>query len=200
MKKVIIAILSVILVTILGFGGFMLWKLNEKMDEQNGKISNLINDAKGNEEDVENNTNITNGTNVTNNTVNAVNNTTNTVNQNGSNNTTGGTTNNQTTSNTSLEEQIKSAYLTKLKNTYIGYVDYRIDGIKILTEEEKKSLLNLGYQSTDVLAVVGYSIKPQSTEGYVVAGNGEISGDWVINKSACVCYRNGEIVSDGTGW
>lgn len=197
MKKVLIAILTIIVLAIFGFGGFMLWKLNEKMDEQNGKISNLINDVKESEEDVENNTNATN---VTNNTVNAVNNTTNTVNQNGSNNTTGGTTNNQTTSNTSLEEQIKSAYLTKLKNTYIGYVDYRIDGIKILTEEEKKSLLNLGYQSTDVLAVVGYSIKPQSTDGYVVAGNGEISGDWVINKSACVCYRNGEIVSDGTGW
>ena len=44
-------------------------------------------------------------------------------------------------------------------------------------------------------------MKPQDVNNNNwMAGNGEIEGDWITGKVVCVCIRNGEIVTDGTGW
>lgn len=223
MKKVIIILLSVALVAILGLSGYLVIKINSRLDEQNKQISTLINEIKSDDEN-SNNTNtsnqIANSTsnnmvngNLANSTSNSLTNNSfaNSVNQNNintntnnANNTNSNTANNQVSPNSSIEDKVKAEYLNKLKSTYVGYTDYRIDGIRVLTETEKNSVVNnFGqgqYKATDTLAVVTYSLKPQTIEGYQVVGNGDISGDWVVNKSACVCYRDGEIVSDGTGW
>lgn len=58
----------------------------------------------------------------------------------------------------------------------------------------------------DFLAYVTYSVKPaiKIEESAWFAGNGEISGEWIRHKSACliITKNDGEysIVSDGTGW
>ena len=97
--------------------------------------------------------------------------------------------------NLSVEEQIKKEYSEKLKE----YEDYRIDKVEILSEERTKEIIEWDrgqyYKEGDVLAIITYSIK-----GDEMAGNGEQSGDWVINKIVCIAFRDGKIVSEGTGW
>lgn len=196
MKKVLITIIVLLLIAVLGIGGYFIWRLNEKMDEQSNQISTLLNEVKGKEE---NNNTVQNNT-IENNTVNTTNtNTTNTVTNNTTEPTNNGTT--TTTSNTE-EEKIKEICMARLKQSYPNYQEYRIDNVKILTDAEKQEILQNtpGYSATDTFAVITYSIKPESIENYVVAGNGEISGDWVVNKSACVIFRDGQIIANGTGW
>ena len=100
------------------------------------------------------------------------------------------------------EEKIKEAYLKKIKESYLNCSDYRIDSVKVLSTAEKQELINSipEYKDAEILAIVNYSIKPQDITNYVIAGNGEVSGEWVVNKSACVSYKNGTILTDGTGW
>ena len=51
------------------------------------------------------------------------------------------------------------------------------------------------YSPEDILAFVKYSVKPKDIEHTVwIAGNGEIEGEWIINKTACECLRNGKLV------
>ena len=180
MKKFLVTMIAILLIAVLGIGGYFIWKLNEKLNEQNNQISTIANDVN---EIKSKNTNSTNNAVITN--------TTNTTN----------TTNNTTKTN---EEIIKEAYLSKIKQSYPNCTDYRIDNVRVYSEAEKKSLIDtLGddsYKTTDILAIVEYSIKPQDIKTYVIAGNGEVQGDWVVGKSACVTYRDGKIVADGTGW
>ena len=198
MKKVLIALLIVIIIAVLGLGGFVIWQLSKKIDKQNEDISTLINEIRGsNENSTVNNTatnNVVNG-NTANQTVNN--------NENVVNNQTQQPTNNNQTAVTSMEEELKNAYAKKLSQSS-NILEYRVDSVIILTDEQKKSLLNYdngqNYKETDTLANVRYSVKLKDKMGEYAAGNGEVSGDWIINKSACVCYRDGQIVSDGTGW
>lgn len=187
MKKVLITIIVLLLIVVLGIGAYFVWRLNEKIDEQGNQLSTLIDEVKGKKE------NNTAENNVTNNTVNNTT-TTNTTN----------TTNTVTTTTTATtdEEKIKEAYLKKIKQTYQNCTDFRIDSVKVLTAAEKEELVKTipEYKDVEILAVVVYSIKPASMDTFVLAGNGEVSGDWVINKSACVSYKDGTILSDGTGW
>ena len=180
MKKFLVTMIAILLIAVLGIGGYFIWKLNEKLNEQNNQISTIANDVN---EIKSKNTNSTNNAVITN--------TTNTTN----------TTNNTTKTN---EEIIKEAYLSKIKQSYPNCTDYRIDNVRVYSEAEKKSLIDsLGddsYKTTDILAIVEYSIKPQDIKTFVIAGNGEVQGDWVVGKSACVTYRDGKIVADGTGW
>lgn len=171
MKKVIVTLLILILIAILGFGGYMIWKLNDKIDDQSNKIENILNSTISNNINNEVNTN----TNAENNIV------------------------NNTEPNESIDDQIKRAYLKKLKEA--GFDDYRVDNVEVLNEERTKEIIKWDngqyYKSGDVLAIVTYAVSPAE---YGMAGNGEQSGNWVINKTACVSFRDGEIVSDGTGW
>ena len=100
------------------------------------------------------------------------------------------------------EELVKALYLEKLSKDSL-YDDYRVDEVQALTDEEKKETVEWdggqNYKETDILAYVRYSVKTVDGE-YDLAGNGEPSGDWTINKSVCVCVRDGKIQSEGTGW
>ena len=106
------------------------------------------------------------------------------------------------------EETIKNLFLAKLKaldnSNSEKLLDYRVDKVEILSNSKKQSLIDLGYNSTDMLAYVTYSVKPQNvTTTSWVAGNGEVEGEWVINKIACECLRNGKLVDStnlNTGW
>ena len=106
------------------------------------------------------------------------------------------------------EETIKNLFLAKLKaldnSNSEKLLDYRVDKVEILSNSKKQSLIDLGYNSTDMLAYVTYSVKPQNvTTTSWVAGNGEVEGEWVINKIACECLRNGKLVNStnlNTGW
>lgn len=191
MKKVLIALISVIILAVLALGGFVIWNLSKKIDKLSENISGLTNG--NNEAVVETNNVVTNNT-VSNQVVsnNTVTNQTQTTGNN--------VVSNQTTVAT-MEEQVKNAY-AKLLSQRENIVEYKIDSVTILTDEQKKSLLEYdkgqNYKETDTLAVVGYAIKLK--DGAIEAGNGRVEGDWVVNKSACICYRDGQIVSDGTGW
>lgn len=171
MKKVIVTLLILILIAILGFGGYMIWKLNDKIDNQSNKIENILNSTISNNINNEVNTN----TNAENNIV------------------------NNTEPNESIDDQIKRAYLKKLKEA--GFDDYRVDNVEVLNEERTKEIIEWDngqyYKSGDVLAIVTYAVSPAE---YGMAGNGEQSGNWVINKTACISFRDGQIVSDGTSW
>ena len=97
-------------------------------------------------------------------------------------------------------DKIKEQFLEKLKESdninKEKLLDYRVDEVKILSESEKQAFNEKEeYSPKDVLAFVKYSVKPKNIEDTVwIAGNGEIDGEWIINKTACECLRNGKLV------
>lgn len=114
--------------------------------------------------------------------------------------------NNKAELSTELKEQkvilIKEQFLAKLKEidkiSDEKLLDYRVDEVKILSDSEKQVFNENGeYSPEDILAFVKYSVKPKDIEhtGWI-AGNGEIEGEWIINKTACECLRNGKLVKE----
>ena len=101
---------------------------------------------------------------------------------------------------TSNADKIKEQFIAKLKEidniSREKILDYRVDEVKILSESEKQAFNEKEeYSPKDVLAFVKYSVKPKNIEDTVwIAGNGEIDGEWIINKTACECLRNGKLV------
>lgn len=116
----------------------------------------------------------------------------------------------ETSSNKQLstEESIKEAFLEKIKDMAKenNLADYRIDNVEVLSNSESQYIIDNDngeyYQAGDILAKVKYSVKPKDEKSYSnwMAGNGSESGEWIINKITCVCFRNGKIVNSGTGW
>lgn len=114
--------------------------------------------------------------------------------------------NNKAELSTELKEQkvilIKEQFLAKLKEidkiSDEKLLDYRVDEVKILSDSEKQVFNENGeYSTEDILAFVKYSVKPKNIEDTVwIAGNGEIDGEWIINKTACECLRNGKLVKE----
>lgn len=114
--------------------------------------------------------------------------------------------NNKAELSTELKEQeailIREQFLAKLKEidkiSDEKLLDYRVDEVKILSDSEKQVFNeNEEYSPEDILAFVKYSVKPKNIEDTVwIAGNGEIDGEWIINKTACECLRNGKLVKD----
>lgn len=97
-------------------------------------------------------------------------------------------------------DKIKEQFIAKLKAidniSREKLLDYRVDEVKILSDSEKQVFNEDGkYSPKDILAFVKYSVKAKDIEktGWI-AGNGEIDGEWVINKTACECLRNGKLV------
>ena len=97
-------------------------------------------------------------------------------------------------------DKIKEQFIAKLKAidniSREKLLDYRVDEVKILSESEKQAFNEKEeYSTEDILAFVKYSVKPKNIEDTVwIAGNGEIDGEWIINKTACECLRNGKLV------
>lgn len=189
MKKVVIALLVVVLLATLGLGGYAIWKLNDKIDEQNEKILKELNEIK--DDSSKNVTNQNTANNLENNTVSNV----------AGKNATSNTTANSGTEYTSLKEQIKNAY-NKRWTQDENVLECRIEGVEILSSEEIKSEPGYGtyYKDGDILARVRYSIKLKDIHGSGAAGNGSVSGDWIIDKEACIVYKDGEIVQEGTSF
>ena len=103
---------------------------------------------------------------------------------------------------TSNADKIKEQFLAKLKESdnisQEKLLDYRVDEVKILSDSEKQVFNENGeYSPEDILAFVKYSVKPKDIEhtGWI-AGNGEIEGEWIVNKTACECLRNGKLVKE----
>ena len=97
-------------------------------------------------------------------------------------------------------DKIKEQFIAKLKAidniSREKLLDYRVDEVKILSDSEKQVFNEDGkYSPKDILAFVKYSVKAKDIEktGWI-AGNGEIDGEWIINKTACECLRNGKLV------
>ena len=97
-------------------------------------------------------------------------------------------------------DKIKEQFIAKLKEidniSRDKLLDYRVDEVIILSDSEKQVFNEDGrYSPKDILALVKYSVKAKDIEktGWI-AGNGEIDGEWVINKTACECLRNGKLV------
>ena len=97
-------------------------------------------------------------------------------------------------------DKIKEQFIAKLKESdnisREKLLDYRVDEVKILSDSEKQVFNEDGkYSPKDILAFVKYSVKAKDIEktGWI-AGNGEIDGEWIINKTACECLRNGKLV------
>ena len=105
---------------------------------------------------------------------------------------------------TMTTDEIKELYLEKLKaddnQNSEKLLEYRVDDVSLM-DKSQIMLDGIYYKDTDILAIVTYSVKPQDINNSIwIAGNGVIEGDWVVEKVACVCIRDGEIISDGTGW
>lgn len=113
------------------------------------------------------------------------------------------------------KEIVEELYENKLKNSNPKLKGYKIVDVSILTGEDRKEVENIYSQDIsaegikikdkDILAEVQYSVKPQDINNTEwIAGNGEVEGEWVKGKSACIVitYNNGtyEIASEGTGW
>ena len=102
----------------------------------------------------------------------------------------------------SNSDKIKEQFLAKLREidkiNDEKLLDYRVDEVKILSDSEKQVFNENGeYSPEDILAFVKYSVKPKNIEDTVwIAGNGEIDGEWIINKTACECLRNGKLVKE----
>lgn len=178
-NKAVITLLIIILIAILGIGGYFIYTLNNKIEEQNNSIADLKAENLKSQATIEN-------------TLKTSTQTSNTE-----------PTNKSTTpvaTQSSDEDIIKNLFLTKLKelnNTNSEkLLDYRVDKVEILSNSEKQAYIEMDYSSTDVLATVTYSVKPKNVNtSNWIAGNGEISGEWIINKTACECLRNGKLVN-----
>ena len=94
--------------------------------------------------------------------------------------------NKNSSSQLTTEETIKNLFLAKLK---------------ALDNSNSEKLLDY---RVDILAYVTYSVKPKNvTATSWIAGNGKVEGEWIINKIACECLRNGNLVDStnlNTGW
>jgi len=119
------------------------------------------------------------------------------------------TTTNETTSqnNTQTTSETDEAIVKRLFiNEYLlnpeaeKLLDYRIDKIEVYAGTEKDEIVKMGYQSTDILANVTYSVKvndPKTSDWD--AGNGEgYDGQWILRKNNFVAIRNGKLLSTGT--
>lgn len=178
-NKVVITILIIILITILGIGSYFIYTLNNKIEQQNNSIADLKAENQRSQTTIDNMLKTNSQT----------------LNIESTNKST-----TQSTNESSNEDIIKDLFLAKLKeinNTSSEkLLDYRIDKIEILSNSQKQSFLEMGYNLSDVLANVTYSVKPQNVNtSNWVAGNGEINGEWIINKNACECLRNGKLIN-----
>ncbi len=178
-NKGLIILLLIILIAVLGIGGYFIYTLNNKIEQQNNSIADLKAENLRSQATIENmlkaNTQTSN-TEATNKST------------------------TQVTSVSSNEDVIKELFLDKLKeinNTNSEkLLDYRVDKIEILSDSEKQHWVEMGYNTTDVLATVTYSVKPKDVKtSNWIAGNGEVSGEWIINKTACECLRNGKLTN-----
>lgn len=100
------------------------------------------------------------------------------------------------------EAKIEKLFLDKLKKldekNPEKLLDYRVDNIKILTEDDKKYYLveDNKWEEDDILAYVTYSVKPNDVKtSNWLSGNGKIEGEWIVNKVSCECMREGELVN-----
>lgn len=129
----------------------------------------------------------------------------NSTNQNTTNNTTSNnnTITNQTTTETD-EEIIKRLFIKEYLQSpeAAELLDYRIDKVEILTGKERQSVIEMGYQETDTLATVTYSVKVNDVNTSAWnAGNGEgYDGQWILRKNNCVVLRNGKLTVTGTSF
>ena len=178
-NKGLIILLLIILIAVLGIGGYFIYTLNNKIEQQNNSIADLKAENLRSQATIENmlkaNTQTSN-TEATNKST------------------------TQVTSESSNEDVIKELFLDKLKeinNTNSEkLLDYRVDKIEILSDSEKQHWVEMGYNTTDVLATVTYSVKPKDVKtSNWIAGNGEVSGEWIINKTACECLRYGKLTN-----
>ena len=173
-NKAVITLLIIILIAVLGIGGYFIYTLNNKIEQQNNSIADLKAENLRSQATIENMLK--------------------------TNTETANTTTTPVTTQSSDEDVIKDLFLAKVKelnNTDSEkLLDYRVDKVEILSNSEKQNWVEMGYNSTDILATVTYSVKPKdvNTSNWI-AGNGEISGEWIINKTACECLRNGKLVN-----
>ena len=116
----------------------------------------------------------------------------------------------------SQEETVKKVFLKYIvetsKEQHYKLNDYKIDNVQIVNLNEIRKIFPTDKEtykdakSGDIFATITYSVKPAESmdESFWVAGNGEISGEWINKKVAnvWVVKENGQykIKSNGTGW
>lgn len=113
--------------------------------------------------------------------------------------------------NTEISEAEKEEIVQMAFEKYIEesaedtIIDYSLDEYRIDNVEIEYMLEGQEYEDS-ITATVTYSVKPATDESYNnwVAGNGEDSGEWIINKTAiCEVALTAEgytVVNAGTGW
>lgn len=186
LNKILIILLILVLVAILGIGGYLIYNLNNKIKLLSFK-DNYTENTLIIEDNIVTESSIDNviSNQVTNQTIPVDTNTNTEI--------------NITSKKISLEDIVTELFLKQIKENDSKnsekLLDYRVDKVSILSDEERQSMT--AYKSTDILAIVTYSVKPQNVNASNwMSGNGEIKGDWIINKTAYVCIS----LTSGTSW
>ena len=215
--------LVLMIVLILCVGGYFIYKLNNKVNEQSNEIAGLKGENARYKETIENissaasklTTNSSNSNNETAKT--PTKNSTNEVAKSTVNETTNSTANTNSKSTETDEEIVKRVY-SKYLSDGIGqgpnygdiYSDYRIEKVTVLRGADRSERLKDSYYSSAsdkaIFAYVEYSLKELHPDEYVGAGNGEYKNGWDSNKTACVyidyisATGKYKIINEGTGW
>ena len=107
----------------------------------------------------------------------------------------------QNITSSDIEKAFKESYI---KVGTKNLVDSRVESVKIYrTKEEQRENVGITYLDSDIVGHITYSVKPDSlaegSEGSKwIAANGEISGDWVVNKGLYFGIRNNKFYIFGT--
>ena len=198
-KNIVIIILVFVIALLLGIiiGQFALDNNSKKTDDNNtSKVTKKDNTiSKDNKGD-----NTRSNTDTNNNTSNSV-----TKDNTNTNNSTTAKDDTNTKPTLTEEDIVKNLFISHLKKSYgDNLTEYKINKITIYKGTERKDLADIigDVADSDILTLVDYSIKLNDVSKD--AGNGNVSGNWVNNKVACVQIGydvNGYSILDvGTGW
>ncbi len=198
-NKGIVILLVIIILAVIGFGGYFVYKFTDKIDSQEKQITELKKTTEKLAVAKEKSTTSSSKTS-------AVVEDEEDEEEEEVETSTSSSSSSSSSSKKALEKTIEELFLDELKNQD-GLLSYRVEAVSLYDEEEKQKIIKMdggeNYKSSDELAVVRYSVKPENMEdSNWIAGNGTEQGDWILNKAACVCLRGNKLVGNvfNTGW
>ncbi len=217
MKKVILSIIIILVIVLLGLGGYLLYtKLNAKNIDvsainiaNSAEVKNMVNESSNKVENIVESQNANkiesqNANKIESKNANKIE-------------------SQETNATESQESIIRRLFLKELEkdneNCSEKLEDYRIDSIQIYQGKEREDIISTWFEgenansleqkvnisSASIFASVNYSVKPKDINNTVwIAGSGSADKEGWLNKGSYVYADkkdgNYEIIDSGTGW